>query len=413
MKLLLCSIGSRGDVQPLLALAIELKTLGHDARLCVPPDFRDWIESFGIACLPIGPGLRKLTGGTGPRTPPRPSSDQRRQLAAQLVLSQAPVLTEAARGCDLVVAAGALQIATRSVAEALDIRYVFVAYCPAVLPSRDHPPPKMWTHHSHTLPPAANAALWVEDEQELNELFLEPLNGARSRLGLAPVTSVRAHVFTDRPWLAADPVLGPAAPCGGMEIVQTGAWLLKDPRPLPDEVEEFLAVGAPPVYLGLGSMRATPDASCVLVEAARSLGLRCLLSQGWADLHPPDTGPDCLSVGDVAHEALFARVAAILHHGGAGTTVAAARAGKPQVVVPHNYDQHYFAHRVQQLGIGVAGPTREELCVETLTSALRQCLGPGVASAARTLAHRIGSHGARHAATRLLEEAGGAARRGH
>jgi vancomycin aglycone glucosyltransferase len=157
------------------------------------------------------------------------------------------------------------------------------------------------------------------------------------------------------------------------------------------------------VYFGFGSMRTTSDASRVLVEAARALGLRSILSRGWVDLLPPDTGSDCLSVGDVAHEALFPKVAAIVHHGGAGTTTAAARAGKPQVIVPHLYDQHYWAHRVRQLGVGSSGPTRESLGVETLTPVLQECLSSGIAQAAQALAHRTESHGAGNAARRLLE----------
>jgi vancomycin aglycone glucosyltransferase len=115
MKVLISSIGSRGDVQPILALALELRTLGHDASLCVAPNFKEWLESFGVDCVPIGPDLKQLTGGTTPRQPLKPSAEQLRQLAVHTVRDQFSVLTEAARGCDLVMAAGALQFATRSV----------------------------------------------------------------------------------------------------------------------------------------------------------------------------------------------------------------------------------------------------------------------------------------------------------
>lgn len=124
MKVLLSSIGSRGDVQPILALALELRALGHDARLCVAPNFKDWVESFGLICVPIGPDLKQLTGGTMPGQPPKPSAEQRSQLAVHTIREQFAVLTEAARGCDLVVAAGALQFAARSVTEALKIPYL-------------------------------------------------------------------------------------------------------------------------------------------------------------------------------------------------------------------------------------------------------------------------------------------------
>jgi len=114
--------------------------------------------------------------------------------------------------------------------------------------------------------------------------------------------------------------MAPAFPAAGMEIVQTGAWMLHDQTGLPDNLEEFLANGTPPSTWGFGSMRASDQTGRVLIEAARALGMRAILSQGWANLMPSDTGDDCLSIGDVNHEKLFERVAVVVHHGGAGTT---------------------------------------------------------------------------------------------
>lgn len=406
MQALLSSIGSRGDVQPILALALELQALGHRARLCVAPNFKAWIESYGVECIPIGPDLKKMTGGTVPGKPILPSNEQLQQLADQMVRGQFQVIVEAARDCDLVVAAGALQIATRSIAEVQKIPYVFAAYCPAVLPSAKYPPPKMGGHYSYSLPEAENQQLWAENEAEFNTRFGATLNEERAKVGLGPVTSVQRHMFTDRPWLAADPALAPAFPLAGMELVQTGAWMLSDPAPLPEDLENFLAGGAPPIYLGFGSMRASDQAGRMLIEAARALGLRSILSQGWANLTPSDMGNDCFSIGDVNHEKLFPRVAAIVHHGGAGTTSAAARAGRAQVIIPHNYDQFYWAHRVQQLGVGVSEATRDNLSVDALVQALRECLQPEVTTRAQALASRMELHGARIAAERLTNEFG-------
>jgi vancomycin aglycone glucosyltransferase len=202
MKVLLCSIGSRGDVQPILALALELRALGHNASLCVAPNFKDWVESFGLTCVPIGPDLKKLTGGSAPGKALKPSPAQLRQLAAHTTRGHFQVLTEAARGCDLIVAAGALQITTRSIAEALKIPYVFAAYCPVTLRSPDHPQPKMGSHYSQSLPAMANRFLWMRDERSWNDLFRATLNEERAKAGLAPVRNVQRYIFTDRPWLA-------------------------------------------------------------------------------------------------------------------------------------------------------------------------------------------------------------------
>ncbi len=405
MRILLSTIGSRGDVQPILALGLELQALGHRARLCVAPNFKDWIEAYGLECIPIGPDLRKVAGGnlrTNPALPP--SEEQRQQLAIQTVRTQFQVVAEAARGCDLAVGAGALQIALRSIAEAQEIPYIFAAYCPAVLPSPSYPPPKTGGSYPQALSQTENLQLWKQNDDEFNARFGTALNEERAKIGLGPVASVRDYMFTDRPWLAADPAIAPVSPAPGIQVVQTGAWMLSDPAPLPEELQRFLADGTPPVYLGFGSMQAYEQTGRKLIEAARALGLRSILSQGWGELAPNDTDTDCLTIGDVNHGRLFPRMAAIVHHGGSGTTHTAARAGRPQVLIPHNYDQFFWAHRVQQLGIGVSGPTRDELTVDALVQALRECMAPEVMTRAQALAARMELNGARIAAQRLSDE---------
>lgn len=139
MRVLLSTIGSRGDVQPLVALAAQLRDLGQEVRLCVPPDFRDWIESLGMPVTPIGPELRS-TGKASPAAT-LPTPEQRRQMIEGTVAAQFETIAAVAQGCDVIVGATALQIAAPSVAERIGIPYVFGAYCPAVLPSPRHAPP--------------------------------------------------------------------------------------------------------------------------------------------------------------------------------------------------------------------------------------------------------------------------------
>jgi vancomycin aglycone glucosyltransferase len=402
MRVLLSTIGSRGDVQPLVALASELSTLGQDARFCVPPDFREWIEGLGFHVTPIGPELRKMTGGSAPATPVLPSPERLRQLADESVAAQFATVAAAADGCDLIVAATALQIAARSVAEKRGIPYVFAAYCPAVLPSPHHAPPVLGMRGQAPAPAGTDyRELWSRDAASFNDRFGTALNAHRAAAGLAPVSDVRGYIFTDRPWLAADPILAPWPDADDEAVVQTGAWILPDERPLPPDLEAFLAAGDPPVYFGFGSIRAPHGLGQAITQSARALGRRAIVSRGWADLAPADDEPDCLAIGDVNLEALFPRVAVVVHHGGAGTTTAAARAGAPQVVVPQMYDQHYWAQRIQHLGLGTAhapgAPT-----AESLTSALESALHHDVAARARSIAAMVRSDGARIAALRLV-----------
>ncbi|WP_326952140.1 nucleotide disphospho-sugar-binding domain-containing protein [Amycolatopsis sp. NBC_01286] len=388
MRVLLSTIGSRGEVQPVLALASELRALGQDVRLCVPPDFRDWLSGLGFAVTPIGPELR----GRG-----RPAAGDLRRLAEETVAAQFVTVAEAAEGCDVIVAAGALQLAARSIAERLGVAYVYASFCPITLPSERHSPPPMPWRSADT-----PRARWAEDARHLNATFGPTLNAHRVASGLAPVDELQSHVFTDRPWLAADAALAPwPGPAG---VVQTGAWIHPDSRPLPEEVREFLDAGEPPVYFGFGSMSAEAGLAEAMLAAARAHGRRAIIARGWADLAVADAAPDCLGIGEINQQALFPRVAAAVHHGGAGTTTTAARAGAAQVVAPRMYDQFSFADRVRDLGIGAAHAPGA-LTAESLAAALGTALAPQVAARAREFAGRVRVDGASVAAQRLLTTA--------
>ncbi|MES1242395.1 MAG: glycosyltransferase [Acidobacteriota bacterium] len=398
MRVLLSTIGSRGDVQPLVALASELRALGQEVRLCVPPDFREWIEGLGMPVTPIGPELRSTGKASASAVPPTPV--QRRQMIEGTVATQFETITAAAQDCDVIVGATTLQIAAPSVAERMGVPYVFAAYCPAVLPSPHHAPPVLGLLGDKPVARADYREVWAQDAGRWNDMWGPLLNPHRTALGLAPVEDVLGHILTDRPWLAADPTLGPWPEPSDLSVFQTGAWILPDARPLAPELEAFLDAGEPPVYFGFGSIRAPEDLARVMLHSARAHGRRAIVLRGWADLSLPDDEPDCLAIGEVNQQALFQRVAAVVHHGGAGTTTAAGRAGAPQVVIPQMYDQHYWAQRIQNLGLGTAHaglPTPD-----SLADALGRALQPDVAARARSVAASVRGDGAQVAARRLI-----------
>ncbi|MER6345993.1 glycosyltransferase [Streptomyces sp. NPDC001595] len=402
MRVLLMSYGSRGDITPLAALALHLRELDAEVRVCAPPDeeFAKVLAGIGVEMVPFGPEVRALVKGARP-SPAGPAG-----VAAELVAAHFETVAAAAEDCDVLVATGLMPAGARSVAEKLGIRYVYACFHPFELPSAHYlPQPRPGLPN----PPDVTdkRALWDLDAQRVNALYLAPLNTHRASIGLPPVDNVRDHVFADRPWLAADPVLGPWQDLPDLDLVQTGAWILPDERPLPPDLSAFLDAGTPPVYVGFGSMlmRTSTDLAEVSVEAVRAQGRRVLVSRGWAELGLGDDADDCFFVGEVNHQALFGRVAAVVHHGGAGTTTTAALAGAPQVVVPQFVDQPYWAERVAELGIGAAhdGPTPT---FESLSAALRTALTPGVRDRAAAVAGTIRTDGARVAARLLLDEAG-------
>ncbi|MFF4104744.1 glycosyltransferase [Streptomyces sp. NPDC001903] len=405
MRVLLMAYGSRGDVEPMVGLAAQLRARGAQVAVCAPPDFAELLGQVGIPLAPIGPPVRPVVQGAVTGTAPMPAQGLP-QRAAAMVATTYEAVAAAADGCDAIVATGLFPAAAgaRSVAEKLGIPYAFVAYFPSYLPSPHHPP---FARPGRPFPPEVtdNRALWDLDIENMNVLFGTGLNAHRESVGLPPVDDFRNYVLTDRPLLASDPVLSPWPEPADLDVVQTGAWFRPDESTLPAELEAFLDAGAPPVYVGFGSipMRDAEDVARAAVEAVRAQGRRVLLSGGWADLALTDDRDDCFAVGEVNHHALFPRVAAVVHHGGAGTTTTAARAGVPQVVVAQMADQPYWAGRVADLGIGAAhdGPTPT---FESLSAALKAALAPETRARASAVAGEIRTDGAEVAARLLLRQ---------
>jgi UDP:flavonoid glycosyltransferase YjiC (YdhE family) len=353
VKIALAGTGTRGDIQPLLALASALSGAGHDTWVCGPPDMIGLAGEVGVAYKPFGPIFREFLLEIQATFERRPwaimtAAPARRALGPQI--AELPSLCE---GADILVGNPVLPFGP-SLGEALGIPYFKAVYQPAVLPSSQYPPPFL---HRQDLSPEWNRRFWTVHRVILNTAFLGTLNAGRSRLGLGPIRDVADSITTGSQLImACDEAIVGDAHAWDFPVHMTGFWHLGSREDaLPSEVSSFLEAGSAPVYIGFGSMTAKdPERrTSVVLDAVRRSGVRAVLSAGWAGLgRGLSLPPDCLLVGAVSHAALFPRCAAIVHHGGSGTTAAAALAGRPQVVVPHLLDQYYFSHRVAVAGLG-------------------------------------------------------------
>ncbi|MFF0339588.1 glycosyltransferase [Kribbella sp. NPDC004875] len=401
---MLATWGSRGDVEPLAGLAVALRELGAEATVCAPPDddFEALLARAGVPLVPLGPSVKSVVAAPKP-----PSGQAAFELAPRLVAARFETLGAVAQGADAIVATGLMPAGARDVADKLGIGYVLACFHLGGIPSQHFSPgarPGTPSPEGET----DRRVLWEHDAERVNALYGPALNRERAAIGLPPIDNVRDYVLTDHPWLAADPTLCPSKGLTELDVVQTGAWILPDDRPLPSDVEVFLAAGDPPVYVGFGSMAAyAPKGIAELaIEACRAHGRRVLLSRGWAGLDLADEGKDCLVVGEINQQALFPRVAAVVHHGGAGTTTTAARAGTPQVVVPLIADQPYWAARVAALGIGAAHE-RSAPTTESLAAALEIALRPETRAEAARVGGAVTTDGATVAAKLLMSQSTG------
>lgn len=374
MRIVLASAGSRGDVQPLQALGVGLRRAGHSILLCASPDFGPSSSALGIPFVPLGSESRKLLEeyfaavDQFPLTAPKGF----RQVMHREMDAHFDGLTDAARGADLLVASS-LEFGAATAAEALGIPYRFLSLCLPIFPSRHHAP---WIIPWQSLPRWTNRLLWWVVGIAFEQVVMKAVNVRRRRMGLPAAPSAARYVLGRRPILAADDVFGTVPSDVRLGVVQTASLQLPVRGRLPEDLDEFLEAGEPPVYFGFGSMffRNREKVAALIAEVVRRLGRRAVISSGWGGLGERLSRGDILVVGDVPHGLLLPRVSAVVHHGGAGTTATAARAGVPQVVLPNIMDQFYWAERVRRVGIGPKPVPFARLSVRRLTGAVETAL---------------------------------------
>jgi len=373
-EILLITYGSLGDVLPVLALATALNRSGHEVIVAGPPEHEARASTHHCPFRPIGGNFKsKVQGFSDPHTLRAAFGFVR--LMRQEARAQFSQLPDAVNNADLVLGAS-LAFGAHSAAELAGVPYGFIALCPQILPSADHPPLFV---KSHGLPSWMNRAVWKIAFRMDNVTLRGVINRERCRLGLPHIPNAWNHLLGERVIVASDAALGGMPDDLSQSVRQVGHFALEPKGSLTPEVEEFLDSGPAPIYAGFGSMfsRKPKKIAALVLQSARSVGRRVIVARGWSDRVEGNLGKDCLIVDEAHHAPLFPRVAAVVHHGGSGTTATAARAGVPQVIVPHILDQFYWANSVFSGGLGPKPIPRNRLNAGRLSKAFKQCLRDG------------------------------------
>lgn len=387
MRVLLLTHGTRGDVQPFVALAKGLLAAGHEPRLGAPAAFSSLVEQHGVRFVPLDDGPNRMLDDPGRLEPVLGSTGSHshvQQIATMLrVLREAQpamarVLADMASaadgGADVVVHQASSP--AQHIAEYLSVPAVPVGLQPVWVPTRAFPNPILPVR----VPAVCNRATY-----RLNALALRSFAGAvdtwrRDTLGLT--RRRHRHDTLRRP----DGTSAMLLQAFSRHIVPpprdypswvhtTGFWSLDtetDWTP-PRELAEFLAAGQPPVFIGFGSMPNTdPDqVGRLLVQAVRRAGVRAVFASGGGGLRLAEQTDEVLSVEEVPHDWLFPRTAAVLHAGGAGTTGAAVLAGRPQVIRPFHVEQRFWAQRMHTMGLAPEPLPVRDLEPDSLAKAIQ------------------------------------------
>jgi sterol 3beta-glucosyltransferase len=410
MKALLLTVGSQGDVQPFVALAVRLRAGGHQAVLAAPAVFSGLADAYDVPFVPLELDMGQVgdavAGHYGLRHVVRFCRAMGQRAAAVL-----PALETAADGgADVVVHHPVLPLG-QHVAELLDVPAVVGQAMPALVPTREFPStiwpcrvPRMLNRPSH-LAARQLAGTWCRrdiDRWRRDVLDLPPRRGRHDPLvsaAGAPVTVL--HAFS------AHAVPRPADWPATAHV--TGYWLLPAPPGWspPRRLAAFLEAGGPVVYVGFGSMPSLDAArlAASIMTAAGDNDVRVVVASLDPALRRLLPASRFLVIRNAPHDWLFPQMDAIVHHGGAGTTAAALYAGKPQVIWPFGVDQPFWARRMASLGVAPPSRPVHELTGPALTAVLGRALGdPGMAARSAALADLLRAEDGTGQAVSRLED---------
>ena len=373
MKITIAAVGSRGDVHPLIALGQGLTRAGHRVRLAAHPVFEAEAGSRGLAFSPVQALIRTaLTGCPKPLDP----LDFLLAPKASMVPFMDRMMASLGQACshaDLLLYTP-LALGMAGMARALGIPAFPVCQQPLVR-TRAFPSPLVSTNLP--IPSALNRMSHRAAELGLAAFYQRfvRIDGKRGLNGyLKPVLDGRVPVIN-----GFSSLLVPSPPDWKENHHITGFWFLDPPRNWepPRDLARFLAAGPAPVCIGFGSMD-DPDTGRIIdaaVSAVKGVGLRAVVLTGWSGMAGPKTDSSgVFFTREVPHAWLLPRCAAVIHHGGAGTTAAAVRAGIPSLILPFFFDQAFWADRLKELGAGPGPLPRTRTGRENLALALDRLL---------------------------------------
>jgi len=404
LRITLLTLGSRGDVEPYLGLGVALARAGHQVTVAAPSAFEALIRRAGLDAFLVEPDPRLLAvEGEPPRWLRSSATAGAMRLRHSLGITYSGYL-QASRRAHVILYPAWLAPVARTIAQTCGC-LALPTYLAPMHPTRAFPSPFFnysshpgWNHLSHFM------ALW---------LGRAALNGApntwRSQVvGLAPTAIDLLPPDGEVCLYGFCRSLLPPPPDWPPGVVVTGPWWLEPPdswRP-PEDLDRFLRASGKVVFLGFGSMMDSrpKNLNAVVETALARLGCRAVLLAGPAGQLDLPPSPRRLAVRDIPFDWLFRRVDAIVHHGGAGTTAQAARAGKPSVAVPFFGDQLFWGQRIHRAGGGPRPIPRRALTSERLVSAIDEALhDPRSAERAAFLGTRVRAETGLSTAVSLIE----------
>jgi len=360
MKIAIVVNGTRGDVQPMFALATGLIKNGHQIICCAPPENEELAERYSIPFVAFGPNYKELFKQNAQMKGGATKSPSPAQMKKETE-NQINLLPELLKGSDLVLGVGFV-LGVHTVADILKVPYRFVIFYPILLGT------------SNT-DPFINRLMFGFGKSMTNMVMKSFINKKRADVELQPIKDVWANWMGDHVVVACDKELNAVHEGVSFNFTQTGFILLPSQTGLPTNVEKFLNSGKPPVFIGFGSNPVSrPEKyNQIFDEVSKATNQRLIVSKGWADLSENNTS-NVLYVDEMPFDLLFPRLTAIVYHGGTGTMAAVARAGIPQIAFPFMADQFENSKQIVKLGLGPKACDFKKISADILISSINECV---------------------------------------
>ena len=386
MRIAIIAIGSRGDVQPYIALGQGLIKGGHTVRFATQQNFEALVKSYGLEFWPIRGDSQDLAGdqelwGLSEKGNFFATLRHIQKSAEHAINEWMEDGLIACQGIDLLLSGTTASAVAIPLAEKSNLPLLPAHVIPTT-PTRAFPsvllPP--------TVPNLGGAFNLIASRLilQIGYLGARPMvNRARKKvLNLPPASFVEPfHAGRSKGFPSLygfSPSVIPKPADWGADDHVTGYWLLDPPADWmpPADLLNFLQAGPAPVYIGFGSMgsRDPAETTDLVLQALAKTGQRAILLSGWGSLQKTDFPDSVFMIDSIPHAWLFPRLAAVVHHGGASTTAAGLRAGVPSIVIPFLGDQPFWGRRVHALGVGPAPIPRSKLTVDGLAGAIQEAV---------------------------------------
>jgi UDP:flavonoid glycosyltransferase YjiC (YdhE family) len=412
MRITIFAAGSRGDIQPCVMLGKALQEAGFTIVLSAPKNFDEFIHEHSLCFYPLSGDVQQIMASeTGRKfmesgsSNPLQSIRAMRRLLGPVAMKMADDLFEACRDTDALISLAVFAPFAKTVADVRRIPLILVEPTP-MLPTCSFPSPG-WPIQGN-LGRLHNRFSGLCMLQVIWQWYGPFVNSFRHRLALPPYTPASFYqILRSVPLLGAySPRVIPHPPDWPESVHITGYWLPDagadknassrrdgEWQPTP-ELKAFLDAGDPPVYIGFGSMsgRQPEQLAAIVLEALAKSGQRGVLLTGWGGLRAGLAPENVFVLDSAPHNWLFAHMAAVVHHGGAGTTAEGLRAGIPTVIVPFSFDQPFWGERIKTLGLGPDPIPQKSLTADRLARAISIAVtDTGIKQRAKAYGEAIGA----------------------